>query len=133
MIAEFLSRQFLMFLVTGGFAAAVNFASRILYNQWLGYSTSILAAYVTGMMTAFVLARRFVFKQSSMKTHQSALIFTLVNLVAVAQTWLVSVLLAYYLLPWMGFIRFVPEIAHGIGIAIPVFTSYLGHKYWSFR
>jgi len=29
--------------------------------------------------------------------------------------------------------RFIPEIAHAVGVAVPVFTSYLGHKHWSFK
>ena len=133
MIGAFTSRQFLMFLLTGGTAAAVNFVSRILYNHWFDYSTSIIFAYLTGMATAFVLARLFVFTESSQEWHLSALIFTLVNVFAVAQTWVISMGLAYYLLPSVGVTHFAPEIAHAAGVAFPVFTSYLGHKYWSFR
>lgn len=133
MIRVFASRQFVLFLLTGGTAAAVNFASRILYNHWLDYSTSIIVAYLTGMVTAFVLARLFVFTESSQNWQRSALIFTLVNVVAVAQTWAVSMGMAYYVLPEAGITRFAPEIAHAAGIIVPVFTSYLGHKHWSFR
>ena len=133
MIRAFASRQFVLFLLTGGTAAAVNFFSRILYNHWLDYSSSIIVAYLTGMVTAFVLARLFVFTQSSQGWQRSALIFTLVNVVAVAQTWAISMGLAYYVLPGAGVTRFAPEIAHAAGVAFPVFTSYLGHKHWSFR
>jgi len=122
-----------MFLLTGGAAAAVNFGSRILYNLWLGYSASIIVAYLTGMVTAFVLARIFVFKESSHNWQRSALIFALVNVVAVAQTWGISMGLFYYVLPKLSVTRFAPEIAHAAGVAFPVFTSYLGHKHWSFR
>ena len=133
MIRHFMSRQFLVFLLTGGLAAAVNFGSRILYNQWCDFSTAVILAYLTGMVTAFVLARLFVFKQSSQSIHRSVLYFTLVNLVAVIQTWLISMGLALYLLPMLGVTHFSREIAHAIGVAAPVFTSYLGHKRWSFR
>lgn len=130
---QFVSRQFLTFLVTGGVAAAVNFSSRLLYNQWFDYSTSVIVAYVTGMSTAFVLARLFVFTESDQPMHRSAFFFVLVNVVAVLQTWLISMGLAYWLLPAMGVTQGAPEIAHVVGIAVPVFTSYLGHKRWSFR
>lgn len=133
MIRHFMSRQFLVFLLTGGVAAAVNFGSRIVYNRWCDFSTAVVLAYLTGMITAFVLARMFVFKQSSQSMHHSALYFTLVNLVAVIQTWLISMGLALYLLPMLGVTHFTREIAHAIGVAAPVFTSYLGHKRWSFR
>lgn len=133
MIRAFASQQFVLFLLTGGTAAAVNFVSRIFYNQWLDYSTSIIVAYITGMVTAFVLARLFVFTKSSQDWYRSALIFTLVNVVAVAQTWAISMALAHYVLPSAGVTRFAPEIAHAAGVIFPVFTSYLGHKHWSFR
>lgn len=41
--------------------------------------------------------------------------------------------LAYYVLPGVGVTRFAPEIAHAAGVVFPVFTSYFGHKHWSFR
>lgn len=130
---QFLSRQFLTFLVTGGAAAAVNFGSRLIYNRWLDYSSSVIVAYITGMITAFILARLFVFKESEQSVHKSAMFFVLVNLVAVLQTWVISMGLTYWALPAMGVTRWAPEIAHAVGIVVPVFTSYLGHKRWSFR
>lgn len=130
---QFLSRQFLVFVCTGGIAAAVNFGSRIVYNLWMGFSAAVVLAYITGMITAFILAKAFVFKGSTQKTHTSALYFTLVNLVAVLQTWAISMLLAYYLLPFLGIEAFRKEIAHAVGVVVPVFTSYIGHKRWSFK
>lgn len=121
------------FLITGGLAAGVNFGSRVIYNQWFDFSTSIILAYLTGMATAFMLARLFVFTDSQQPIHHSALFFVLVNIVAAAQTWVVSIVLANYVLPWMGVERFTHEIAHAVGVVVPVFSSYLGHKRWSFR
>jgi putative flippase GtrA len=131
--SSFASRQFLVFLLTGGFAAAVNFGSRILYNRAMPFSSAVILAYVTGMITAFVLARLFVFKESRQAAHRAAGWFILVNVVAVAQTWAISMLLVKWVLPAMGVTAFAREIAHGIGVVVPVFTSYLGHKHLSFR
>ncbi len=133
MTGDFLSRQFILFLITGGTAAAVNFGSRIVYNRWMEFSIAIIAAYLTGMVTAFVLAKLFVFTNGLQGIRRSAVIFTLVNLVAVVQTWMISMGLAYYVLPWMKVSRFVPEISHAVGVMVPVFTSFIGHKRWSFR
>ena len=129
----FLSRQFLLFVITGGIAALVNFLSRIVYSHWVNYSIAILIAYVTGMITAFVLARLLVFTDTRQRLHKSAVLFTIVNLFAVAQVWIISMSLALYVLPGIGLRNHVEEIAHAIGVAFPVFTSYLGHKHWSFR
>ncbi len=132
MIRQFASRQFLLFIFTGGIAAAVNFGSRILYNLWVNFSTAIVLAYLTGMVTAYVLAKMFVFKQTSLSFGRSALMFVLVNVVAVVQTWVISLLLADHFLPWMGMKTYVRELAHGVGVLVPVFTSYVGHKRFSF-
>ncbi len=133
MIGPFASRQFAAFVLAGGIAAAVNFGSRILLSHWLGFSTAILLAYLMGMATAFVLTRVFVFRATTQPVHRSILWFTSVNLLAVAQTWLISMGLAHHLLPGLGVTWHVQEIAHGAGVMVPVFTSYLGHKWLSFR
>jgi len=132
-IRQFMSRQFLTFLLTGGTAAAVNFGSRIIYNQWVGFSTAVILAYLTGMVTAFVLAKLLVFKGSEQSVHRSIMFFVLVNVLAVLQTWGISLVLAFHVLPALGVQRFVDEIAHAVGVAVPVFSSYWGHKRWSFR
>ncbi|HAI46878.1 MAG TPA: hypothetical protein DCM50_09300 [Stenotrophomonas sp.] len=133
MIQALASRQFLLFLLVGGLAALVNFLSRIGYSQWLAFTPAIVLAYLTGMLTAFVLSRLFVFKDSSRPLHHSAFYFVLVNAFAVLQTWIVSTVLAFHLLPWLGVATLRLEIAHAIGVAVPVFSSYFGHKYLSFR
>ena len=133
MLSQFKSRQFVAFLVAGGLAAVANFGSRIVYSPWLGFSWAIVMAYATGMVTAFVLTRFFVFKQSQQPLKHSAFWFVLVNGVAVLQTWAISMLMLNYLLPAMGVEEFTHEIAHAAGVIVPVFTSYIGHKRLSFR
>lgn len=133
MIQALASRQFLLFLLVGGLAALANVLSRIGYSQWLAFTPAIVLAYLTGMLTAFVLSRLFVFKDSSRPLHHSAFYFVLVNAFAVLQTWIVSTVLAFHLLPWLGVATLRLEIAHAIGVAVPVFSSYFGHKYLSFR
>ncbi len=129
----FMNKQFTMFVVTGGIAAAANFGSRILYNRWTDFSTAVILAYVTGMVVAYLLAKAFVFTESSQSTKKSVMYFILVNAFAVLQTWLISMGLAVYVLPALGVTRYSHEIAHAAGVIAPVFTSYLGHKHFSFR
>ena len=130
---KFLTRQFYVFLITGGTAAAVNFFSRIIYSHWVDFSSAVVLAYLTGMVTAFVLAKLFVFKNSQQNIHRSIAFFCLVNLMAVAQTWAISMIFVYYVLPYGRVTLFAPEIAHAVGVVVPVFSSYIGHKRWSFR
>lgn len=127
------SRQFLLFLAAGGLAAGVNFGSRILMGQWLSYIPSIVIAYVLGMITAFTLNKLFVFNKASNQLHHQVMWFVAINVAAVLQTLLISLLLARWLLPVLGIDFHNETIAHGIGVAVPVVTSYIGHKHFSFR
>jgi putative flippase GtrA len=127
------SRQFLLFVLTGGVAALVNLLSRLGFSLLLRFELAVLAAYGVGMLTAYVLARRFVFTASRQSVRRSFAAFALVNLVAVLQTWLVSIGLRHLLLPVIGVTALVELIAHGCGVIVPVFTSFLGHKHVSFR
>ena len=126
-------REFLLFLITGGVAALVNVVSRVGFSQLLRFELAVLLAYGVGMLTAYVLARKFVFLQSRTSVRRSFAAFALVNLFAVLQTWLVSVGLHNWLLPLLGIVVLRDLIAHGIGVAVPVLSSYFGHKHISFR
>ena len=85
------------------------------------------------MVTAYFLAKLYVFKKSSQSNFRSAVFFIFVNLLAVAQTWLISVGLVTHVFSSLESPIFSEELAHAIGIVVPVLTSYFGHKKWSFR
>jgi putative flippase GtrA len=126
-------RQFVLFLVTGGIAALVNILSRIALNLVMSYEIAVVVAYLVGMTVAFWLGRQFVFRPSGRAVADEYLRFGLVNLVALAQVWIISVGLARLVFPAMGFTYHADTVAHVIGVIAPVFTSYLGHKHFSFR
>ena len=121
------------FVLASGAAAAVNFATRIVFSVFVPFALAIVLAYLAGMTTAFLLNRRFVFTASTNRLHQQVFWFVMVNLLALAQTLLVSLLLARFGLPALGVTWHAEEIAHAIGIAIPVFTSYISHRRLTFR
>jgi putative flippase GtrA len=119
--------------MVGCVAAAVNVGSRIFLNRWMPYSAAIVVAYVCGMLTAFILNRLFVFRETVNPLHRQAFWFTIVNLAAVAQTLIVSLLLARWLFPAIGFHWHIDTVAHACGVVAPIVTSFIGHKHLSFR
>ena len=125
-------KEFIQFVLVGGFAAGVNFFSRIVFSQWMEFRIAIVAAYGVGMITAYLLSKFLVFAPSGKKAHDEFLRFTLINLAAVIQVWLISVGLAEYAFPWLAFDFYPEEVAHFIGLSVPVITSYLGHKHFTF-
>ena len=58
--------------------------------------------------------------------------FTAVNALALLQTLVVSLVLARWLQPWVGEQQ-AQALAHLAGVAVPVFTSFLGHRHATFR
>jgi putative flippase GtrA len=124
--------EFRRFVVVGGLAAAANVGSRMLFGLWLDYLPSILLAFLVGLSTAFLLNRSWVFARSGKHWSNEAMWFTAVNLFGLLQTMVISLLLARYLLPALGQQVGVDTTAHVVGVAVPIITSYLGHKYLSF-
>jgi len=125
--------EFFQFLIVGGFAAGINFISRIGFSELVSYRYAIILAYLVGMITAFLLSKHYVFEKSGRKYKDELRDFTIVNIFAVIQVWLISVGLAEYLFPYFSFTFYPEEVAHLIGLGIPVISSYFGHKYYSFR
>jgi putative flippase GtrA len=128
-----ISRQAFLFLVAGGIAAGVNFLSRIALSGLMPYAAAIVVAYILGMITAFVLNRTLVFTQANNRLHHQVLWFTAINIAAVLQTLVISLLLARIVLPRAEIDWHNETVAHAIGVCVPVITSYLGHKHFTFR
>jgi putative flippase GtrA len=124
--------EFGRFLITGGVAAAVNLFARWLLNFAMSYELAVAIAYLFGMTTAYLLARIFVFEESGRSAQSEFLRFTIVNVFALAQVWLVSVGLVRLAFPAIDFTWHAEDVAHVIGVGIPAVTSYFGHRYFSF-
>lgn len=123
----------LRFLLAGGTAAVVNFCARVVLSLFMPYAAAIVVAYLLGMVTAFLLNRQFVFKSASGGLGRQIAWFVSINLFGMLQTLLVSLLLADMILPMLRVELHREEIAHAIGIMVPMFVSYLGHKHLTFR
>jgi len=127
------ARKLAAFVMIGGFAALVNFLTRIAIDTFTSYEIAIVLAFPVGLITAFVLNRTLVFEGRRASWHGQFWRFLLVNLVALGQVFIVSVGLARYFFPLVGFTFHAHTVAHAIGLASPILTSYWAHKYFSFR
>ena len=129
-----MKREITRFLIVGGIAAAANIGSRMVFSQWIPYIPAITLAFCVGLTTGFLLNRGWVFTKSGKHWSNEAMWFTVINLIGLGQTILISWLLAQYILPVLGFEHGLTEaIAHSIGVLVPVFTSFIGHKFITFR
>ncbi len=126
-------RQFILFIITGGTSALINILSRIILSNFLRFEISILISYGIGMITAFLLAKRFVFLNSKKSIKKSFPAFALVNLISVLQTFFVSIFIKNWLIIFFDNLSFIELISHTCGLGILVFTSFYGHKYITFK
>jgi putative flippase GtrA len=133
-----LDNRFVRFLLAGGLAAIINFGSRFVYSIFVDFSVAVVLAFLSGLTAGYILNKRYVFTSSKNSRVYEVSWFVLINLFALVQTWGLSV----YLVQWLpghlpitgpGGAELAEAMAHGAGILLPVFTSYIGHKYLTFR
>lgn len=132
-VKAFASRQFFHFLVAGGIAACVNFGVGFLLSGLLPLYGDIVVGYLAGMLTAFFLFEQKVFSEHGESRAKSVNIFILVNILGLLQTWIVFALLKDYLFPRMDYDFYGAETARAIAIIVPMFSSFLGHKFFTFK
>ena len=127
------TERFFRFAVTGGAAAVVNIFARFGLSHVMRFEFAVALAYLIGMVIAFLLACRFVFPTQNLPLGRAFTRFASVNVLSLAQVWLVSVGLAELIFPRIGFHRHPETTAHLIGVASPVIISYYAHKHFSFK
>ena len=128
-----LSRQFPTFLITAGFAALANLASRYFLNIYISFEISVFLAFCVGVIVAYSLAKYFVFVSRNKDYGIEFLRFVIVNVVSLPIVWIVSVSLRNIIFP--GFeMDFYPEtVSHIIGVASPAIFSFFAHKTYTFN
>ena len=126
-------KQFVLFIITGGTSAIINILSRIILSNFFRFEIAILISYGIGMITAFFLAKKYVFLNSNKSIKKSFPAFALVNLISVLQTFFLSIFIKKWLIIFFDNLSFIELIAHTCGLGILVFTSFYGHKYITFK
>jgi putative flippase GtrA len=123
----------LRFLLAGGIAAAANFGSRFIFSNFFSYGLAVFAAYLIGMLVAFLLMRGHVFNASQGPLAPQVTKFVGVNVLAVLQTLAITLIMARWVLPSVGIIEHAEALGHLVGVLVPVVTSYFGHKLFTFK
>lgn len=127
-----MTSRFARFLVVGVLAAAVNIVSRVLFSYVVRFEIAVVLAFPIALTFAFLMSRLFVFELSERSVWNQYGRFFLVNLAALAQVWLVSVGLTYWVFPTIGWTFHAELVAHTIAVCSPVLTSYYAHRVFTF-
>lgn len=133
---QLLSAQFLRFLLANSLAALTNIMTRLFGSLFVADSLAVVAGFFAGLSTSYLLCRGFVFRTARKASLSEVLRFASINFLALMLTWLV-----YHLaLQWLVGARLGPATnqglrtsAHALGVAAPVFFSFLAQKTFTFR
>ena len=129
----FFNQEFFKFVLAGGIAAAANLFSRMVFGLFLNYPTSIVLAFFVGLSTGYLLFRLFVFARGENSIYQQLGYFIVINAFAMIFILIISLFFYYSVFSSMKNIFLGETMAHFIGIAATTLTSYVGHKYLTFK
>lgn len=124
--------RFILFVLAAGLSVPVNLLSRIGFSLVVPFGVAIVLSQFCGIIVAYILTKAFVFESSRRGVHHEFSRFVLVNLVSLAQTWVVAVGLVDFIFPIIK-MNFLPELTgHFVGLATTAITSFILHKRFSF-
>jgi putative flippase GtrA len=127
------SREFALFLLSGGLAAALNWGSRFVFSLWVPFEVAVVLAFGVGLASGFVMMRIVAFKGAGKPVMPQFGRYLLVNAAALVQTFVISVALTRWALPAIGIHEHAEAIGHLVGVLFPVVTSYLAHRSFTFK
>lgn len=128
----FFTKQFFGFALVGGVTLLSNGALRLLLNNWLSFSVSLLSAYIISMGIAFPLHRIYIFPGSTQSVEKSARDFLFVNLLLLPVVWLLSFCFALLFLH-LGVTTHAHTLAHGSALIFPKLGAFFAYKFFVFR
>ena len=131
-LAPFL-REFTQFVASGSVAAFVNLFLRWAFNHVMAFELAVVLAYLIGMVVAFLMFQKLIFKAGGQNTKQQIRRFMVVHVVGITQVYVISWWLAFYGFPMVGWTWHPEDLAHFIGVSTPAFSSYIGHKLYTFK
>jgi putative flippase GtrA len=133
---NFISKQFLRFLLVGGIAGLANFLSRFAFQIFFSYTLSVALAFSFGTVISFILNRSYTFAAYDEKAMIQFIKFILIAIVGIALAAVIA---------WLGMVIYkalkiglvnekqMESIAHIIAIFLITFYNFLAMKYFSFK
>lgn len=130
------SKQFLRFVLANSLAALTNIITRLTSSLIMLDTWAVAAGFCAGMLTSYVLCRRYVFQSIRRASLSEILRFTGINLIALVITWCVYYsCLKLFTALHLGSAsnQAVRTSAHTLGVVAPVLFSFVAQKSFTFR
>tara|TARA_A100001015_G_C14468735_1_gene510836 strand:+ start:120 stop:548 length:429 start_codon:yes stop_codon:yes gene_type:complete len=127
----YFSKQFIYFLIAGGLSAFLNFSIRLILRPYFDIIISATFSYMTALVCAFFLYRKFVFPFSSSPIYTQGKRFLLIQIACMPIVILIFSLLAGFFIS-IGMGIYSEPIAHAISIGTPALITFLLYKLFVF-
>lgn len=127
-------REFIRFVVTGVVATVGNLGTVWLVRDTLPFQAAVLVGIGVGFCISFIVGKLFAFRSRSWGRARGELArFLAVYATGVAVNWTVSMLLGLYVLPGVLGRDAAEMLAAFVGAGTMTFTSYFGHRFFTYR
>ena len=128
--------QFPLFLVANSLAAATNISIKIASSFLVPDQLSVGAGFVAGLLTSYLLCRKYVFRVRSKIKPAEVAKFLSVNLIGLAVTYGTYKLVLSFLHNLLhANLSSTPiqALAYTAGVGAPMFFSFMAQKSFTFR
>ncbi len=132
MLRSIFTKQFLLFCFVGLSCAVINIITRLVFDVWFSFSSSILIGFCAGVSLAFALNYKYVFPGSKKPISIQISGFLAANIFFLPVVWLVSMFLNT-LFTKFTFFTYPALYAHIISVSIPLVFTFLIYKFSLFK
>lgn len=130
----FKNTQFYFFTFIFLFSFLLNYLLQYYFDNTIenNYIATFLV-YFTQLIVLFLLIKLFVFHHSTRSILYQFFYFSVISVISLAQVVLIKYLLINYVFISASFFDFFSYLSLFIAILLTLFTSYLAHKYITFK
>lgn len=128
--------QFPLFLVANSLAAATNISIKLASSLFVPDQLSVGAGFFAGLLTSYLLCRKYVFRVSSKIKPVEVAKFLSVNLIGLAityGTYKLVLSLLHNLFDANPSSASIQALAYTTGVGAPMFVSFMAQKSFTFR
>ena len=126
--------EFARFVLTGVLATCANLGAVWLARNVVAYHFALVAGVIAGASVSFPMSKRFAFRSTDwQRSHREFVRFAIVYAGGVIVYWAVAMICGRAILPTL-MPRPAAELAGAfLGAGVMTFTSYFGHRYYTYR
>ncbi len=124
----FFSREFIVYFLFGGIATFVDWGLVYFLTSIFGiwYVFSVGGGYIGGLFSAYILHRKFTFRNQDTNIHKQFFVFWIITVAGLFLTWAMVISLVEFASLWYMHARIIVT-------GVMLFFNFFCHKYITFK